>query len=201
MIGPTHLLVKGGAFLRLTGGVRWNIAGPCGPPSGPVRRALLGTELRPRGPLSPAGTSLPLLPSGPRGVHRYASQRARPSSPGAPRPIPSPRPLGRPIGSTYSGFWMQGTANPPPARADRTVYGRTSGSQHVAGAQGSVGSYRLTTPRLSFWRRGWDSNPRHPLGVHLLSRQVASAAHPPLRDWILTIGSGFGKAHENPSPA
>lgn len=29
-------------------------------------------------------------------------------------------------------------------------------------------------------------NPRHPLGVHLLSRQVASAAHPPLRAIILT---------------
>ncbi len=44
-----------------------------------------------------------------------------------------------------------------------------------------------------FWRRGWDLNPRHPLGVHLLSRQVASAAHPPLRELDSSRGFCIGQ--------
>src|ERR1700730_11687058 len=34
---------------------------------------------------------------------------------------------------------------------------------------------------LRFWRRGGDSNPRHPFGVKLLSRQPCSATPAPLR--------------------
>ena len=31
------------------------------------------------------------------------------------------------------------------------------------------------------WRRGWDSNPRYPLGAHTLSRRAPSTTRTPLR--------------------
>lgn len=45
----------------------------------------------------------------------------------------------------------------------------------------------LTPHPARAWRRGRDLNPRHPFGVHLLSRQVVSAARPPLRSRSLQL--------------
>ena len=51
----------------------------------PLRKKSTGasvdSQLRSRDPLTPAEACLPLLPSGPDGVHRHAPQRAQPSSP------------------------------------------------------------------------------------------------------------------------
>jgi hypothetical protein len=110
-------------------------------------RARPGGQLGPRDPLSPAGYGLPLLPSGPGGVHRPASQGARPSSPPFPSRFRHPTSRGTHGLHVKRVFGFRGPLTPHPARA---------------------------------WRRGRDLNPRHPFGVHLLSRQVVSAARPPL---------------------
>src|SRR5580692_7044518 len=48
--------------------------------------------------------------------------------------------------------------------------------------QGDAHRYlRLRSRPLDLWRRGGDSNPRHPFGVKLLSRQPCSATPAPLR--------------------
>lgn len=53
----------------------------CAAPSRDGTRRFAGSKLRPRDPPTPAEVGLPLLPSGPHGVHRHAPQRAQPSTP------------------------------------------------------------------------------------------------------------------------
>src|ERR1700674_1639337 len=49
--------------------------------------------------------------------------------------------------------------------------------------QSNRGEPSIAEPRIhtNLWRRGGDSNPRHPFGVKLLSRQPCSATPAPLR--------------------
>src|ERR687895_441860 len=42
--------------------------------------------------------------------------------------------------------------------------------------------------RPSVWRRGWDSNPRYPFGVHSISSAAPSAARSPLQLGLILLG-------------
>ncbi len=64
--------------------------------------------------MAPRSGYLPLLPSGPHGVHSFLPHRARSSTPpdkAVPKDI-EPRAGTQP---RYSGFRVQGTANSPPS--------------------------------------------------------------------------------------
>ena len=79
-------------------------------PFGGRLRALGSGQVIPYHPQGPAyRCSLPGL-AGFTGVRRRGLGRRRLRT----RPASASGPLGRPIGPTYSGFWVQGTANPPP---------------------------------------------------------------------------------------
>ena len=68
----------------------------CVVPSKRGKRRFASSRLRPRDPLTPAEVSLPLLPSGPHGVHRHAPQRAQPSTSLARGQTLPPLPSGNP---------------------------------------------------------------------------------------------------------
>ncbi len=145
------------------------------------------TRLGPGNPAAHARTRLPLLPSGPGGVHGRTLRGTRPSTPACRTGpcAPGPRAAHRP---RCSGLRVQGTAASPSSTAKRSKSGgrggiRTRGGLSPTHALQACRLIHLRTlpkpllcarrecaarspdpvPDAKRWRRGWDSNPRCPL--------------------------------------
>ena len=85
--------------------------------------AYLLRRLGPGAPSAPRGSCLPLLPSGPGGVHKSLSRRTQPSM----TPFGDIGLKAKPQGGIrprYSGLRVQGTASSPPSTASKTMVGR-----------------------------------------------------------------------------
>jgi hypothetical protein len=91
------------------------------PTLAPVSWLALTSQLRPSNPAAPRVDYLPLLPSGPDGVHSSLPRRTQPSTP---LNTSSLKRRGSQVGiqSRCSGFRVQGTANSPPSTTPITCY-------------------------------------------------------------------------------
>jgi hypothetical protein len=148
-------------------------------------------RLRPGCPAAPEGDRLPLLPSGPDGVHGPTLRGTRPSTSSTVSvgERHGPRPG---IQLRCSGLRIQGTASSPPSTTGRDgrrpggigQFTRISSSSDAGGGEGGIRTH-VGLPRTAFpvprprplgdlsedepaaradgaeWRRGWDSNPRY----------------------------------------
>ena len=130
-------------------------------------------RLQPGCPAAPEGDRLPLLPSGPDGVHGPPLRGTRLSTSDA--VVVGERCCPRPgVQLRYSGLRIQGTASSPPSTTGR--HRRPGG--RIGQFCGGEGGIRTLDglPRTAFpvprhrplgdlsgwwWRRGWDSNPRY----------------------------------------
>ena len=111
--------------------------------------AYLLRRLGPGSPPAPRGSCLPLLPSGPGGVHRSPSRGTQPSMTPFGDIGLTVKPRGG-IRPRYSGLRVQGTASSPPSTASRTMVGR--------GALGCQSNRGDATVQVSV-RNGWSSEP------------------------------------------
>src|SRR5205823_14184054 len=58
---------------------------------------------------------------------------------------------------------------------------------HNFTSRGGPARATLERYRPSVWRRGWDSNPRYPFGVHSISSAAPSAARSPLQLGLMLL--------------
>ena len=98
--------------------IRWLLFGPYGlvlrraPFVDTTLRLRPASRLRPGTPTAPKSDYLPLLPSGPDGVHRLLPRRTRPSTPLS-RCSPTMPYLDRELNPPVAGMRVQGTASSP----------------------------------------------------------------------------------------
>jgi hypothetical protein len=137
-------------------------------------------RLRPGSPTAPEDDRLPLLPSGPDGVHGPSLRGTRPSTSGT--VVVGERCGPRPgVQLRCSGLRIQGTASSPPSTTGADGMGYRRRGQSTDAGDGGEGGIRTLDglPRTAFpvprhrplgdlsrptsrgWRRGWDSNPRY----------------------------------------
>ena len=107
-------------------------------------RQLVQTSLlRPGLPASPGGTRLPLLPSGPDGVHRPPPRRTQSSTPLGRTVLPRSAPR-EGIRPRYSGLRVQGTASSPSSTTiDMLPQGWPSVKRYAASTSRSVSTARV----------------------------------------------------------
>ena len=132
--------------------------------------------LRPGTPAAHARARLPLLPSGPDGVHRLPPRRTWPSTPLATRHSHDRGPRAG-IQPRYSGLRVQGTAGSPPSTATR---------DSIAAAR--LASLARFGAAVLAEEVGFE--PTGPLRAHALSRRADSAALALLRGGFY-VGTGW----------
>src|SRR3972149_3980417 len=115
---PLGAFGKHPPFWRGKGGGAYHQSAVVHPPSTRNPGLASVNRLQPGSPAAPEGDYLPLLPSGPDGVHRAPSRRPKPSTPavGASPRVPKPRAGVQP---RYSGLRVQGTASSPSSTTAR----------------------------------------------------------------------------------